>query len=71
MYGSGMSNGNEHVKLRLPTALVSGFVRGNRHIQPADYTKPIGDLHVDIAKQMGIELATFGQRSKGGTVGLG
>jgi hypothetical protein len=70
MYGSGMSNGNEHVKLRLPTAIVSGFVKGNRHIQPPDYTKPIGDLHVDIAKQMGIELASFGQRSKGGTVGL-
>jgi len=70
MYGSGMSNGNEHIKLRLPTALVSGFVKGNRHIQPPDYTKPIGDLHVDIAKQMGIELASFGQRSKGGTVGL-
>jgi hypothetical protein len=70
MYGSGMSNGNEHIKLRLPTALVSGFVRGNRHIQPPDYTKPIGDLHVDIAKQMGIELTSFGQRSKGGTVGL-
>ena len=53
MYGSGMSNGNEHIKLRLPTALVSGFVRGNRHIQPPDYTKPIGDLHIDIARQMG------------------
>ena len=71
MYGSGMSNGNEHIKLRLPTALVSGFVAGNRHIELPDYSKPIGDLHVDIAKQMGIELASFGQRSKGGTVGLG
>jgi hypothetical protein len=70
MYGSGMSNGNEHIKLRLPTALVSGFVRGNRHIALPDYTKPIGDLHVDIAKQIGIELTSFGQRSKGGTVGL-
>ncbi len=70
MYGSGMSNGNEHIKLRLPTALVSGFVRGNRHIQPPDYTQPIGDLHIDIAKQMGIELDSFG-RSNGSTVGLG
>ena len=70
MYGSGMSNGNEHIKLRLPTALVSGFVRGNRHIQPPDYTQPIGDLHVDIAKQMGVELDSFG-RSNGSTVGLG
>ena len=70
MYGSGMSNGNEHIKLRLPTALVSGFVRGNRHIQPPDYTQPIGDLHIDIAKQMGVELDSFG-RSNGSTVGLG
>ncbi len=70
MYGSGMSNGNEHVKLRLPTAIVSGFVPGNRHIEIPDYSKPIGDLHVDIAKQMGIELSRFGQRSDGGTVGL-
>ena len=70
MYGSGMSNGNEHIKLRLPTALVSGFVRGNRHIQPPDYTKPIGDLHIDIARQMGVELDSFG-RSDGSTVGLG
>jgi hypothetical protein len=70
MYGSGMSNGNEHIKLRLPTALVSRFVKGNRHIVLPDYTKSVGDLHVDIAKQMGIELASFGQRSKGGMVGL-
>jgi hypothetical protein len=69
MYGSGMSNGNDHVKSRLPVALVSGFVKGNRHIVTGGST-PIGDLHVDIAKQMGVELASFGERSKGGTVGL-
>ena len=50
MYGSGMSNGNDHVKLRLPTAIVSGFLQGNRHIQVPDKTRPIGDLHLDIAR---------------------
>lgn len=69
MYGSGMSNGNQHVKLRLPTAIVSGLIKGNRHIQPEDMTQTIGDLHVDIAKQMGIYLESHG-RSNGGTVGL-
>jgi hypothetical protein len=69
MYGSGMSNGNDHVKLRLPTAIVSGFLQGNRHIQVPDKTRPIGDLHLDIARQMGVELETFG-RSEGHTVGL-
>jgi hypothetical protein len=69
VYGSGMSNGNDHTKSKLPVALVSGFVRGNRHIVLAKDT-PIGDLHVDVAKQMGLELRTFGERSKGATVGL-
>jgi len=69
MYGSGMSNGNDHVKLRLPTAIVSGFLKGNRHIQVPDKTRPIGDLHLDIARQMGVELESFG-RSNGHTVGL-
>lgn len=70
MYGSGMSNGNDHVKLRLPTAIVSGFLKGKRHIQVPDKTRPIGDLHLDIARQMDVELDTFG-RSEGHTVGLG
>lgn len=71
MYGSGMSDGDQHVKRRLPIAIVSGFVAGDRHIVAPGLTKPIGDLHVDIAKQLGFELERFGQRSRGGTVGLG
>jgi hypothetical protein len=69
MYGSGMSNGNDHVKLRLPTAVVSGFLKGNRHIQVPDKTRPMGDLHLDIAHQMGVDITSFG-RSDGQTVGL-
>ncbi len=70
MYGSGMSNGNDHVKMRVPTAIISGFLAGNRHIQVPDKTRPIGDLHLDIARQMGVPLESFG-RSEGVTVGLG
>jgi hypothetical protein len=68
VYGAGMSNGNEHVKLRLPYAIVSGFVDGNRHIK-GDKHRPVGDLHIDIARHMGVELERFG-RSEGGSVGL-
>lgn len=68
MYGSGMSNGNQHVKLRLPTVLVSGLVEGNRHIQPEDLTMPIGNLHVDIAQKLGLDIEGFGRSN--GSVGL-
>lgn len=69
VYGAGMSNGNEHLKKRLPYALVSGFVKGNRHIESGLH-RPVGDLHIDIARTMGVELERFG-RSEGGSVGLG
>ena len=68
VYGSGMSDSNGHVKQRLPYAIVSGFMKGNRHIQ-GQKGRPVGDLHIDIARQMGIEQERFG-RSDGGTVGL-
>jgi Protein of unknown function (DUF1552) len=71
VYGAGMSNGNEHLKKSLPYAIVSGFVKGNRHIH-VEKTKdrPVGDLHIDIARYMGVEMDRFG-RSEGGSVGLG
>ncbi|MEQ1579707.1 MAG: DUF1552 domain-containing protein [Steroidobacteraceae bacterium] len=68
VYGAGMSNSNEHVKQRLPYAIVSGFLKGNQHIK-GDKHRPVGDLHIDIARHMGVELTSFG-RSEGGTVGL-
>lgn len=70
VYGAGMSNSNEHLKKSLPYAIVSGFVKGNRHIQ-IDKMKdrPVGDLHLDIARHMGVEFDRFG-RSEGGSVGL-
>ena len=69
MFGSGMSDGNLHIKLRIPTAIISGFVEGNRHIQVPDKTVPIGDLHIEIARAMDVELKKFG-RSTGYTVGF-
>ncbi len=68
VYGAGMSDSNGHVKQRLPYAVVSGFVKGNRHLQGLK-TRPVGDLHIDIARHMGVELDRFG-RSEGGTVGF-
>jgi hypothetical protein len=70
VYGSGMSNGNDHDSTRLPIALVGGLVAGNRHIRLAPTGRPLGDLHVDIAKVYGVELPAFGQRNHGETVGL-
>ena len=71
VYGSGMSNGNEHVKLRIPICVLSGFVKGNRHIEIPDNTLTVGALHLDIAQQMGVELASFGPKDVTTTVGLG
>jgi hypothetical protein len=70
VYGAGMSNGNEHLKKSLPYAIVSGFVKGNRHIQ-IDKTKdrPVGELLIDIGNAMGVEMQRFG-RSESRSVGL-
>ena len=64
MYGAGMSNGNEHSKIRLPVALVSGFLPGDRHIQVPDKTRTIGDLHIALAQQYGVELDSFGRADR-------
>jgi len=69
LIGSGMSNGNMHTKTRLPNVLVSGMIEGNRHIAVDDITRTIGQLHLDMAHQMGLEITDFG-RSGGRTVGL-
>ena len=69
LIGSGMSNGNQHVKTRLPNVVISGMIEGNRHIQVDDISRTIGQLHLDMAQQMGLEIADFG-RSGGRTVGL-
>ena len=65
-----MSNGNEHVKLRIPVCVLSGFVKGNRHIEIPDHTLTVGALHLDIAQKMGVELASFGPKEITTTVGL-
>ncbi len=70
MYGAGMSNGNLHSKLRLPVALVSGFVPGDRHIAVPDKTRTIGDLHIALARQLGLELESFGRADRT-TIDLG
>lgn len=69
LYGSGMSNGNQHIKFDIPNVIVSGMIRGNRHIAIEDRMRTVGQMHLDIAHQFGIEMDDFG-RAGGRTVGL-
>jgi hypothetical protein len=62
LYGSGMSNGNQHSHSPLPLLLAGGAagkVKGDRHLVQPDLT-PIGNLHLSMAQKFGVELDTFG-----------
>jgi hypothetical protein len=62
LYGSGMSNGNQHSHSPLPIFVAGGAagkVKGDRHLMTPDLT-PIGDLHVAMARKLGVKLETFG-----------
>jgi len=62
LYGSGMSNGNQHSHSPLPLVLVGGAagkVKGDRHLVSPDLT-PVGNLHLTLAQKFGVELDTFG-----------
>lgn len=70
VYGAGMSNGNEHEKMRIPYAVVSGFVEGDRHIKSENKNRPVGDFLVEVMQAMDVEVETFGRNTDGKTVGL-
>lgn len=62
MWGSGMSNPNIHSFDPLPVVLVggdSGRLRGGRHIVEPEGT-PMGNLLLALARNGGVEAATFG-----------
>jgi hypothetical protein len=62
MYGSGMSNANEHSPVDLPNVVVGGAcgrIAGNRHLrQPEGSTH--GNLLVALAQKAGVELNQLG-----------
>ena len=62
LYGSGMSESNNHLRLDIPTLLVgggSGTLKGNRHIQAAAQT-PLANLMVSIANKFDVGMDKFG-----------
>jgi len=65
LYGSGMTNGNQHDHENLPTLLVGGAAgkhKGNRHIKMARST-PLSNLMISLMDKAGINTEKFGQSS--------
>ena len=65
LYGSGMTNGNQHDHENLPTLLVGGAAgkhKGNRHIKMAKSTA-LSNLMLTLMDKAGINTEKFGQSS--------
>jgi hypothetical protein len=62
MYGSNMSNSNQHNHNPLPISLFGGGcgrVKGNQHIaMPAD--TPLANLHLTVLDRVGVKADRFG-----------
>ena len=68
MYGSGMSNSNQHDHAPLPIVLVgaaAGALKGGRHIQAARDT-PLSNLQLAMLRKLGVQADSFGDST--GTV---
>lgn len=60
LFGSGMSESNNHERTDLPTLLVGGFNgRGSRHIKTEPET-PIANFMLSVGQHYGVELDSFG-----------
>ena len=62
IYGSGISDGNLHFHLDLPTLLAGGAglgVQGGRHLR-YDTETPLSNLHVSVLDKLGLPVETFG-----------
>lgn len=62
VYGSGMSNANEHSPVDLPNVVVGGAcgrIAGNRHVRNPAQT-PHGNLLVALAQKAGVEMTQLG-----------
>ena len=62
LYGSGMSESDQHSRLDVPTLLVggaAGSLKGNRHIQ-TDKETPLANLMVALANKFDCDIDKFG-----------
>jgi hypothetical protein len=65
LYGSGMSNGNQHIHTDLPIVVVGGAagrVKGDRHIRVKD-TTPLSNLMLTFLDVAGISTEKYGESS--------
>ena len=70
LYGSGMSNGNQHTHDNLPILVAGGAagrLKGGRHIRLDNYT-PLSNLMISILDKAGVPTDRFGE--SWGTVDL-
>jgi hypothetical protein len=64
MYGSGMSNGNQHDRLDLPIVLLGGAagrMKGGRHLKHPRREVPLSNLLVAIGEIAGLKLERIGE----------
>jgi hypothetical protein len=60
LYGSGISNGNEHLHTDLPILLAGGSSRtGGRHVRHPKDT-PLASLHLTLLQKLGVQVDTIG-----------
>jgi hypothetical protein len=60
LWGSGMSESNNHERTDLPTLLVGGFGgRGSLHVEAAPET-PIANMMLSLGQHFGVEMDSFG-----------
>lgn len=60
LFGSGMSESNNHEPTDLPTLLVGGFNgRGSRHIETGKET-PVANFMLSLGQHFGVEIDNFG-----------
>ena len=62
MYGSGLSDGYQHLHTKLPILLAgggAGLLKGGRHIRFADDT-PLANLHLTVLEKLGVRMESLG-----------
>jgi hypothetical protein len=65
IYGSGMSNSNQHVPHKLPVLLLgggAGHLKAGRHLRFADET-PLTNLYLTVLNQLGVPVERIGDSS--------
>ena len=61
MYGSGISDGNDHLMQNLPLAIIgggSGQLNGGVHIKYPEKT-PVANLYLTLLDKLGIQMESF------------